>query len=704
MDQFFYPQTLAIIGVSDKPSNLGKHIISNLMEFRFTGSYEAVGLEGGTLSGRKIYPSVLDIPHEIDLAVILVNAEAVPDVAELCGRKGIKRLVISTGGFSEYLPERKELEAKLLAICRQYGMRFIGPNCLAVINMENGLFLPFSPNLMARWQRGPVGIISQSGGIATTLSQHLSYHKIGVGKVASIGNKLNVDEVDLLQYYLTDPETKIIYMYLEGLPRGRELFELCCAADKPILIHKSNVSAASNEIAHSHTASLANDDAAVEAALQQAGVIRVRSLEETLDCIKVLCLKPMKGNRLACMGCGGGPSVIVADDAHRNGFSLPPYPKHFLEWLKSKATAGVINPTNPLDYGDLYDLDLHIEALRKFQSLPDMDAVFYDMNYNIGWEKVVTGEAFARLFEYLSRVNHDARIPVFIRPSLAEPETWELVNKRIDAPLFGSIGGCFNAMRMIQDAWQAKRILNPVNQPFVDNADAIQAILKEALKRHKTFLDYEGYDILSALHIPVVKQHIVPIGDIKDVSQTGLKYPVAVKAIGTDLFHKTEAGGVRLNLRNTRELSKALMSMAATESLSMAEGFLVQEMVTGGVEMVVGGKRDPQFGPVVMVGMGGTLVELFSDIRLAIAPIDIGMAKHMIESLKCFQLLRGHRKMPEADIDSLCVILQQISHLMALFPEISEIDLNPIKVLPLGKGSLVIDCKFFLNHSIQDPN
>ncbi len=697
MKKFFYPDHAAIIGVSDKSSNLGKNIIINLMEFGFTGSYEAVGREGGMLFDKPIYPSVLDVPHELDLAMILVRAELVPDVAEMCGQKGIKRLVISTGGFSEYRPERKALEENLLAVCQKYGMRFIGPNCLAVVNMENGLFLPFSPYRSAKWKKGPVSIISQSGGIAMNLSQHLSHHKIGVGKVASIGNKLNVDEVDLLQFFLDDPETKIIYMYLEGLPRARELYEMACAADKPILIHKSNTSDTSHEISHSHTASLASDDTVVEAAFRHAGIIRVQNFEEAIDCIKMLSLPPLKGNRLACMACGGGGSVMAADEAGRNGFTLPAFPRDFLDWLEERGRAKVITVTNPIDYGDLYELDLHIGALERMRQLPGIDAVFYDICYNEEWEKLVLSEGFQMLFDYLSRVNESSEVPVIVRPNLGDLELWESVNRRITAPVFETIQGCFHAMRKVREATQARRISKPIATPTISTAPTIDTILQDAGRQGKTFLDHEGYGILKALNISVVKQQLVQRKDADAVFETNISYyPVALKALGAEMAHKTDVGGVRLNIRDEKELSAAMAAMVADERLTSASGYLVQEMVNEGVEVIVGGKRDPQFGPVVVIGLGGIFVELFADFQLAVAPVDMTTARHMIQSLKGYPLLKGYRGGAPLDIDFLSKIIQRISDLMANFPSIREIDLNPVRVFPQGEGALVIDCKVFL--------
>jgi len=455
MKRFFYPERVAIIGVSGTPTNLGRLIIQNLIEFGFEGSYYAVGMKSGSVFGKPIYPSVLDVPDELDLAMILVRAEQVPLVAEECGRKGIKRLVISTAGFSEYRREKKGLENQLLEICERYGIRFIGPNCMAVVNMENGLCLPFVLSRKADWQKGPVGIVAQSGNWAMQSSQYLSYAKIGVNKVASIGNKLNVDEVDLLEYYLEDPQTEIICLYLEGLSRARKLFELACSANKPLIIHKSNISSLSHGIAQSHTSSLASDEKVVNSAFKQAGIIHVGSLEEMLDCVKVLLLPPLRGNRLVSISTTGGQSVIIADECQQNGFTLPPLPQTFYDWLQSNGRAKIITLTNPLDLGDIYDINVFIQAIEKLQGLSKIDGIFYNLSYSIGWEKSIN-QPYQKLFDYCSQVNKHSRIPIIIRLSCDHPIALLESNKSLSVPFFESLPGAFKAMRKVLDAQQVK--------------------------------------------------------------------------------------------------------------------------------------------------------------------------------------------------------------------------------------------------------
>jgi acetate---CoA ligase (ADP-forming) len=390
------------------------------------------------------------------LAMILVKAEDIPDVAEECGRKGIKRMVISTAGFSEYHPEKKALEERLMELCHQYEMRFIGPNCMAIANMENGLFLPFVTHRPSNWRKGPVSIISQSGNMAERFSTHLSFEKIGVCKFASVGNKLNVDEVDLLEYFLQDPQTEIVVLYLEGLSRADKFFKLASNCPKPIVAVKSNISLAGHEIARSHTKALASNDTIVDAAFKQAGIIRVDSLWEMLTCVKMLLLPPPNGNRVASLSSSGGTSVMVADECERKGFIMPPLSKDFYQWIENRGRAKIIHYTNPVDLGDTYDLATHYLGLEKLQELHEVDAIFYSMSYSAIVEEIFPSHMLEKLFAYCGRVNRHAKIPVILHADTEDMEGLVRLKKRMTVPLFESIPGAFKALRKVMDAQRAK--------------------------------------------------------------------------------------------------------------------------------------------------------------------------------------------------------------------------------------------------------
>jgi acyl-CoA synthetase (NDP forming) len=694
MKNFFYPQSICVVGVSDAPGNLGIFILRNLNNFGFKGRWHAVGHIPGKVFGQPIHQSVLDIPEKTDLAVILTRPEHVPETVEACGKKGIKRVAISTAGFSEFHEEGRVPEQKIIAACERYGMRIIGPNCLAVMNLENGLCLPFSPQDPRRWKKGPVGIIAQSGTVAIHYGKHLSYGKVGVGKVASIGNKLDIDEVDLLEYYLQDPLTELVVVYLESFSRPGKFLEIAASSTKPIILHKSNISPLSQEVARSHTNAVTGNDAVTDFALRQAGVIRVRDIHDTMNCVKAALLPPMKGNRLVVMSPGGGTAVMGADEAHLNGFDLPKLPDAFLDWLKSKGRAGVINLTNPLDLGDIYDLEAYSEAIEKLLDFPNIDGVFMDMGYSSEFAKIFAYEDF---FDFYNKKFAALEKPLLIRANVAHPHDLQGINEAITAPYFESMPGAFRAMRKVMDA----RNIIP-SEPAVfhrpENHHEIKNILRDAQNTGRSLLDSEGFDILKAMDISVPAYHCLSRekATIKAKDALPINLPVAVKALGDDFAHKTDKGGVMLNIKNQSALVEALGAMTADNRLAASEKFLVQEMAESGTEMLVGAKRDPQFGPVVVVGAGGTMVELVADVCAAPAPLSPDMANRMLSSLKSHALLTGYRGGPPSDVAALVNIMVKISNLMVAFPDIREIDLNPVMVLTEGQGAVVVDCKMFL--------
>ncbi|MGQ9477346.1 MAG: CoA-binding protein, partial [Candidatus Bipolaricaulia bacterium] len=359
MEKIFYPESLVVLGVSPRAENLGKNIIANLQEFGYRGKIYAVGRERGEVYGIEIYDAVEALPEGIDLAVFLTPAPLIPDLMERCGRKGIKWAVIESAGFSEFSEEGQLLEERLLEIARRWGIRFVGPNCLAIINLENGLCLPFVLVSRSAARPGKVSVVSQSGGVALTYANLLSVPGLGVSKLVSIGNKLDLDELDYLEYLLADPGTELIILYLEGIEDGRRLMELARASNKPILLHKAHRGLASRAIARSHTAALADDDRVVTAAAWQSGLIRVPDFRAAVNTVKALSLPPVRGNGLAIIARTGGHAVIAADGAEATGFELYQFPEAFLRKVQGLFRAKVIRPTNPLDLGDLFDLGLY---------------------------------------------------------------------------------------------------------------------------------------------------------------------------------------------------------------------------------------------------------------------------------------------------------------------------------------------------------
>ncbi|MFC1890203.1 acetate--CoA ligase family protein, partial [Thermodesulfobacteriota bacterium] len=381
MKTFFEPRSVAVVGVSESPTNLGRRIMNNMIQFDYSGIVYAVGPKGGVIHGRRIYHSVLDIPDQVDLAVILTPARTIPQIIDDCGRKGISHTIIESAGFREYGDDGVALENEILDIAGRWPIRLLGPNGIGTMNMENGLATPFAI-LSSGLAAGGISIISQSGGVGLSYMNLLASESLGLNKFASVGNKLDVDENDILEYLIEDEGTKIICMYLEGISDGRRLMEIAARSDKPILLHKSNIGEMGNRIAHSHTAALSSDDKVVDAALRQCGIIRFHDMHKLGNFLKILALPPMRGKNLAILSRSGGHAVIAADACEMAGFDLPQFPGEFLAAIEKHFRANVIKLMNPLDLGDLFDPDVYTRIMEETIKRDEIDGIVFLHTYN----------------------------------------------------------------------------------------------------------------------------------------------------------------------------------------------------------------------------------------------------------------------------------------------------------------------------------
>jgi acetate---CoA ligase (ADP-forming) len=375
MERIFEAESLAIVGVSERPGNLGLNILQNLIDWEYGGRVYCVNPRGGEALGRPLHTSISDLPEAVDLAVLIIPAPAVPEAVEECGRKGITRLAIPAGGFEEFGGGRGEsLSDALLAAARRHGIRFVGPNCLTAINAHTGLCLPFVP-VPPDLPRGGVSIIAQSGGIGLDFLARLRDDNTGFAKFISVGNKTDLDEVDYLEYMGRDPRSGVICMYLEDVARGRELIAAARAIRKPILAYKANVEPLTRESAQSHTAALANDDAVLDGAFRQAGILRVDRLAHLAAYAKVFNLPPLRGSRVALVSPTGGILVLASDQCARRGFEFPRLPASLVEDIKAHLRAGVIDISNPVDLGDVHDADARAYIIDRLLEQDFIDGV-----------------------------------------------------------------------------------------------------------------------------------------------------------------------------------------------------------------------------------------------------------------------------------------------------------------------------------------
>ncbi|MBN2125303.1 MAG: acetate--CoA ligase family protein [Deltaproteobacteria bacterium] len=689
---FFYPESIAVFGVSPEENNLGKNIVMNCLTLGYHGEILPVGIKGGIAFGQRICRSIEEIDRDVDLAVILTPAKTVPGILEQCGRRGIRRAVIESGGFSELGKEGRPLEEACLEIARKYDIRFIGPNGIGITNMECGLGLSFML-LQQGLSLGPVSVIAQSGGVGLTFLNFLVDENIGLNKFISVGNKLNVDENDLLDYLIQDEGTKIILVYLEGFTDGRLFVEIAGRSHKPILVYKSNRFAASASIARSHTAALSADDRLVDFALEQAGCIRLNTLNDAMDYIKSRTLPPMKGNRLAIVSRSGGHAVIAADACAYYGFDLPDLPEDLRARFESRFRAHVIRLQNPLDLGDLFDLEFCVYIVDEMLKRDDVDGVMLGHGYFRGSEQEAS-RALLKRVEQLVDTYQKPVAPVILTESMER----EYLKKNLKFPMFWAPE---NAMRALKFSYiwsnKAPAPEEIPTSPRDEDAAGARRILESAAGRDHLLLG-EAMGLLRSYNFP-----LPPHGIARTVQRSlqvwrSLDSAVAMKLNVPHISHKTDSGALRLDLDSEDQIAEAFQEFLA---LGEAETeVLIQAMVRGGREVILGGKRDPVFGPTILFGIGGIFVEALDDVVWRVAPITRRDARDMIHSIRGMKVLTGIRGQRAYDLPALEDMLVRLSRMIMNHPEIQEIDINPVMVLHEGKGARALDARVLLNTAV----
>jgi acetyltransferase len=687
VDQLFYPKSVVVIGVSERPDNLARNIVENLFEFQFNGEIIFVGKKGGILFGRKICTSMDDLYEGIDVAVILTPAPTVPGILEACGRKKIPWAVIETGGFREYSEEGAQLEKEILQIARKWGIRIVGPNGIGVMNVHNGFVIPFVKLKRGPVSKGKVSILAQSGGVLLTYANLLISANVGLSKIVSMGNKIDLNEIDYLNYLIKDPQTEIIGLYLESLERGRELMEIARSTSKPIILHKANTGEASRHIAKLHTAALADDDKIVEAALRQADIVRTKDFRSFVNAVKILSLPPIKGRKLVIISRSGGIGVVAADSAERHGFRLLPPDRNLQERFHSFFRAKVIQPTNPLDLGDLFNFDLYTNILEQVLKIDVVDGILFQ-HAAVAEEREPSRKFIQAVQELSSRYQK----PVALQ-YITDEEELAYIKRALDYPIFAEPEDALMALAVSRDHYRKQNVLKEKPPSFPVDRNRVKDLLQKARNEKRDLFLPEAFEVLKAYGISVADYQVVRgKGDLQKAMDR-IGKPVALKVVSTDISHKSDVGGVALNLSDLSGVEEAYKKMNSLNQGKVA-GILVQKMVPGGKEVILGSKQDPSFGPVVLFGLGGVYVEVLKETSLRVAPISRSEAEEMISELRAAQILKGVRGERPLDIEALIESLLRLSQLVTDFPEIEGIDINPVKVLE--KGAVAVDARILL--------
>ncbi len=680
----FYPGKVVVFGVSSAPTNLARFIVDNLDRFGFKGPVYLVGRDGGSLNGRTIHQRVEDVDGVPDLAVILLPAKAVPGALAAAAEKGARYAAILSGGFSEFGDERKKIEEEILEIAGKRGIRFVGPNCLGLVNMENGLAVPFVPFETRLMKRGSLSLLAQSGGVMLESLKLFSQDTIGVNKLVSMGNKLNLNENDYLEFLIGDPGTSVVALYLENIAGGRRLMNLAGSTDKPIILLKANTSSSSNEIARFHTAALAGDDLVADAAFRQAGIHRVQNMQDMMDAVKIFSLPLLRGPNLALLCRSGGMAVMLADAVHRYGFKLANLSEPFFDLVRREVRAGVIRMTNPLDLGDIFNIPFYVQLMEKALQEENVDGLVISHSYVVEAEIDPTRKIIAEAGRLCKKYGKPV---VFCL--VTDREQCHRINHTDDFPVFQEVD---RAMKALARLYDHSRVL-----AARAGGNGFKGLPNLRNKRNKIEIGHSGdiLTILESYHLTPVDYAVVSSEDeaLKQARRIG--YPVALKTASLEIVHKTEAGGVKIGIAGPEALKNTFRAMRkALIQQGWAPGpFILQKMAPRGQEVFIGGKQDPEFGPVILFGLGGVHVEVMKDVAVRVAPIDERTAREMLDDIRGAALLKGFRGEPPSDRPALAKCLVRASRLIAEHREIRNLDINPLIVLKKGDGCLIVDAK-----------
>ena len=690
LDCIFKPSSIAIIGASRRPKTIGREIIHNLINNEFSGSIYPVNPKAEVVHSIRCFASIEDIPWPVDLAVITVPKQHVPGVVEQCGRKGVKGIIVITAGFQEVGGEGVERERELLALVRKYNMRMVGPNCMGVFNTAEGTsmnatFAPTKP------RRGHVSFVSQSGALGVAILENAASLGLGLAMFASVGNKADVSANDLLEYWRDDGQTKLLLMYLESVGNPKKFIEIARSITryKPIIAAKSGRTLAGASAASSHTGALAGSDRIIDALFQQTGILRVNSIEELFDVAIAFETQPVpQGNQVAILTNAGGPAIMATDALVNWGMKLSEFTRKTEEKLKKIVTAesSIRNPVDMTAAGGASSYKLAMEAILADPNVDSLLVIFVPP-ITVNSLEVAT---------IIAQTNHAYRDKTLLCCFMSQDKesVRYLRDQRVPVYTFPESAATALAALDRHRGWLTKP--QGVVPAFTFDRDKIDGIILKARESGNAYLSQEQvYGVFAACGMQVASNKVVTSEDEAVQYAAELQAPVVLKAISQQIVHKTDVGGVKVDLRNEEEIRKAYRGMI--ESLKKhnldqhLEGVLIQEMLKGGKEIVLGMNRDKSFGPVIMVGLGGVYVEVIKDVSFGIAPLTDVNALDMISSLRSYPLLQGVRGEKAVDIQTIIEYIQKLSQLALDFPELAELDINPFMVFETGASSRAVD-------------
>jgi acetate---CoA ligase (ADP-forming) len=697
LEAFFRPDSVAVIGASRNPAKLGHAVLANIIEGGYGrhGAIYAINPSAGEILGYPAYASVLDVPGSIDLAVVVIPYPYVPEAMKECGQKGIPAAVIISAGFREAGMEGVERERELIAIAHEEHIRLIGPNCLGIVDTFTPLNATFAAGAPPS---GPMAFSSQSGALGTAVLDWAQAGRLGLSKFVSLGNKADIDEVDLLHAWCDDDHTRVIMIYAEELSNGQAFMRAAQEVSwvKPIIAIKSGVTRSGARAVSSHTGSLAGSEEAYKAAFRQAGVLRADSLESLFDMALALGYQPaLQGERIAIVTNAGGPGILATDALERAGLTITRFQTETIRTLE-KQLPDAASAANPVDVLGDATPDRYRFALETVVADPNVDALLTVLVPQAVLDTKAVAEAVVEVASGIQKpvlacFMGEARMAAAIAYLAAH-----------GIPNYSFPKRAAGAFRAMADYQVIRAHPLPEFTAFDVDKEATRAVLDKALAEGRvTVGDAEARAILEAYGLPIPQSELAATAEQAATIARQIGFPVVVKIASPDILHKTDVGGVRVGLRGEQEVRDAceLMTYRAQRYVPEARlwGCLVQQMARpGGLEILIGMKRDPQFGPLVTFGLGGIYVEVLKDVTFRIAPFSVQEATAMLAEIRARALLDGVRGQPAVDKDALVDALLRVGQLAQDFPEILELDINPLIVYPRGEGFVAVDMRLVL--------
>jgi len=701
LDKIFNPRSVAIIGASDEEGTVGYALMKNFTEHGFEGKIYPVNIRKTEIHGLKAYQTVEQIPEPVDLAVIATPAKIVPDIVEQCGKAGVKGIIIISAGFKEIGPEGKALEDKIQEIKKKYGLRIIGPNCLGVIRPSIRLNATFVDKMP---KPGNIAFISQSGALGSAILDWAIHENIGFSNFVSIGSMIDVDFGDLIDYFGTDPKTRSILMYIEGLTDARKFMSATrhFARTKPIIVVKTGKYTESAKAAASHTGSLTGEDIIYDAAFKRAGIVRVDEIEDLFNCAEVLGTQPLpKGPNLAIITNAGGPGVMATDALIAKGGKLAKLSQKTIEFLGS-ILPHYWSKGNPIDILGDAKADRYKAVIEACLNDENVDGIVIIYTAQAVAEPVEIAKSIIELCK--SRGYQNKTILTSFMGYRAVEEANCIFNEN-NIPTYSTPE---QAIKTYHYMCQYKRNLEllyetPEELPVdvVPPKRSLMVIMRNVAMENREILnEAEAKAFLEYYNFPVVKTKVAQTEDEAATFASQLSYPVVLKILSPQIIHKTDAGGVALDIKSETEVRDTFNRLIekAKEYNPDAEilGVTVQPMIKKqGYEVIIGAKTDPLFGPVILFGMGGVGVELFKDFAIGIPPLNQTLVRRMMEETKLYQLLKGYRNVPPANIKLLEEIIVRFSQMLVDFPQLKEVDINPLFINE--KEAFAIDARIVID-------